>query len=50
MIDLEMDTDVTKSSQYASQMKASLTDIPSISLVTDVENGYFDLNLMSIKL
>lgn len=38
MIDLEMDTDVTKSSKYASQMKASLTDIPSISLVTDVEN------------
>jgi len=37
-IDLEMDTDVTKNAKYASQMKASLTDIPSISLVTDIDN------------
>jgi len=35
LIDLEMDPEVVNDSRYSQQMKASLTDIPSISLVTD---------------
>jgi len=38
MIDLAMDPDVTKNSAYSSQMNTALTDIPSISVVTDLGN------------
>ena len=38
VIDLEMDPDVVNDARYSSQMKASLLDIPSISLVTDNAN------------
>jgi len=37
-IDLEMDSDVTNNPKYSGLMKTSLTDIPSISVVTDIEN------------
>ncbi|MBN1925503.1 MAG: CotH kinase family protein [Prolixibacteraceae bacterium] len=37
-IDLEMDPDITQSSQYDKQMVESLTDIPSLSIVTDLKN------------
>ncbi|MGE5348290.1 MAG: hypothetical protein ACM3NP_03320 [Actinomycetota bacterium] len=35
MIDLAMDTDVVNDPCYSQYMKASLLDIPSISLVTE---------------
>lgn len=38
MIDLEMDTKVTNSVQYSGLMDDALTDIPSISIVTDLNN------------
>ncbi|MCF8359680.1 MAG: CotH kinase family protein [Prolixibacteraceae bacterium] len=37
-IDLAMDPDITQSFPYASQIVESLTDIPSLSIVTDLEN------------
>jgi len=37
-IDLEMDPDVTNNPKYSGLMTGSLTDIPSISVVTDIEN------------
>ncbi|HPR33132.1 MAG TPA: CotH kinase family protein [Prolixibacteraceae bacterium] len=37
-IDLEMDPDVTGDYRYKNQMVGSLTDIPSFSIVTDMEN------------
>lgn len=37
-IDLEMDPDVTNNPKYSGLMKGALTDIPSISVVTDIEN------------
>lgn len=37
-IDLDMDPDITQSSTYASQMKDAMTSIPSISVVTDLED------------
>ncbi|HAH23715.1 MAG TPA: hypothetical protein DCL77_08155, partial [Prolixibacteraceae bacterium] len=35
-IDLDMDPDITKSSTYAGQMQGAMTDIPSISVVTEL--------------
>ena len=38
VIDLEMDPDITFSPQYAGQMKEAMTDIPSISVVTELSD------------
>jgi hypothetical protein len=38
VIDLEMDTKVTSDPKYAGQMKDDFLDIPSISVVTDLQN------------
>jgi len=40
VIDLGMDPDVVNDSRYSQQMKASLMDIPSISLVTDLADMF----------
>ena len=37
-IDLEMDPDITKSPTYAGLMKDAMTDIPSISVVTEMKD------------
>ncbi|MDA3930163.1 MAG: CotH kinase family protein [Prolixibacteraceae bacterium] len=37
-IDLEMDRDITNSSVYKSKMRDALLDLPSISIVTDIDN------------
>lgn len=44
-IDLDMDPDITKSSAYAGQMKDALTAIPSISVVTDLEDLFGELGI-----
>ena len=38
IIDLEMDTKVTGDPKFSGLMRGALTDIPSISVVTDIEN------------
>ena len=40
LIDLEMDPDVVNDPRYSSGIKASLTDIPSISLVTETADMF----------
>ncbi|HET6556114.1 MAG TPA: chitobiase/beta-hexosaminidase C-terminal domain-containing protein, partial [Prolixibacteraceae bacterium] len=40
-IDLAMDTEITQSSEWAGQMREAMTDIPSISIVTDL-SALFD--------
>ena len=37
-IDLEMDPDITESSKYSGLMKGALTDIPTISVVTEMKD------------
>jgi len=37
IIDLEMDPDITVNSKYSGQMKSAMTDIPSISVVSDLK-------------
>ena len=37
-IDLDMDTDITKSSTYSGQMLSAMTDIPTISVVTELSD------------
>lgn len=38
VIDLEMDPDITNSSEYGALMNSALTDIPSISVVTELSD------------
>jgi hypothetical protein len=44
-IDLDMDPDITQSPTYASQMKDAMTSIPSISVVTDLEDLFGEMGI-----
>ncbi|MGE5446895.1 MAG: CotH kinase family protein, partial [Bacteroidales bacterium] len=44
-IDLDMDPDITQSATYASQMKDAMTSIPSISVVTDLEDLFGEMGI-----